>query len=204
MFGRNRGYTNCLDSYCLVASLIPVWLLLQPRGYLGGFFLYSVLAVGVIGIFFGDFTIKQAAFKIWDSGKSTCSLFPFLFVTIVCGACSGFHCLVYSGTTAKQIDKESHLAPIGYGAMLCEAFVALVTLVTVMMWAPEEVAGLKPGSIYGKGIGEFLTMIVSKKYLLLATTFGAMAFSTFVFDTFYVSTRLGRYLLQELYLSGPL
>ena len=92
--------------YCVVASLVPVWLLLQPRGYLGGFVLYTALTVGVIGIFFGDYTIQQDAFKNWDVGGMTGTLFPFLFVTIACGACSGFHGLVCSGTTSKQIDKE--------------------------------------------------------------------------------------------------
>lgn len=186
-------------AYCLISSLMPVWLLLQPRGYLGGFFLYTVIAVGLMGIFFGDYEIKQLAFKTWDSGNMAQSLFPFLFVTIACGACSGFHGLVCSGTTAKQIDLESHMTGVGYGAMLCEAFVAFIALATVMIWAPADIAGLKPGTIYGKGIGEFLTILVGKEHLLLATTFGAMAFSTFVFDTLDVSTRLGRYLVQELF-----
>jgi carbon starvation protein len=185
--------------YCLVASLLPVWLLLQPRGYLGGFFLYTVLAIGLMGIFFGNYEIKQEAFKNWDSGKTAGSLFPFLFVTIACGACSGFHGLVCSGTTSKQVAQESHTRAIGYGAMLCEAFVALIALVCVMIWSPEEIAGLKPGTIYGKSIGEFLSLLVGKEYLPLAITFGAMAFSTFVFDTLDMSTRLGRYLLQELF-----
>jgi carbon starvation protein len=128
----------------------------------------------------------------------TGSLFPFLFVTIACGACSGFHGLVCSGTTSKQIDKESHLHPVGYGAMLAEGFVALISLGIIMMMAPSEVTGLKPGSIYGRGIGEFLTLIIGKEHLPFAMTFGAMAFSTFVFDTLDVSTRLGRYLVEEL------
>ncbi len=185
--------------YCFIASLMPVWLLLQPRGYLGGFFLYSVLAIGVVGIFFGNFEIKQLAFKGFETGNFAGSMFPFLFVTIACGACSGFHGLVCSGTTAKQIDRESHTHAVGYGAMLCEAFVAVVALGTVMIWAPEDIVGLKPGAIYGKGIGEFLSLIVGKENLHLAITFGAMAFSTFVFDTLDVTTRLGRYLLQELF-----
>lgn len=185
--------------YCFVASLMPVWLLLQPRGYLGGFFLYSVLILGVIGLFFGGYEVKQEAFKGWDSGKVAGSLFPFLFVTIACGACSGFHGLVCSGTTSKQIDRESHMHSIGYGAMLCEGFVALIALVTIMIWSPVEIAGLKPGTIYGKGIGEFLGLIIGKDHLQLAVTFGAMAFSTFVFDTLDVTTRLGRYLIQELF-----
>lgn len=185
--------------YCFVASLLPVWLLLQPRGYLGGFFLYAVLAVGLVGIFFGNFEIKQIPIKDFSGASFSTSMFPFLFVTIACGACSGFHGLVCSGTTAKQVDKESHTHAIGYGAMLCEALVAVIALSTVIIFAPEEVSGLKAGAIYGKGIGEFLSIFVGKEYLHLAITFGAMAFSTFVFDTLDVTTRLGRYLLQELF-----
>ncbi|MGI8883629.1 MAG: carbon starvation CstA family protein, partial [Pyrinomonadaceae bacterium] len=101
--------------YCIAASLVPVWALLQPRGYLGGFVLYTAIAVGVIGIFFGGYEIQQPSFKSWDIGGMTGTLFPFLFVTIACGACSGFHGLVCSGTTSKQIDKESHTKSVGYG-----------------------------------------------------------------------------------------
>jgi carbon starvation protein len=184
--------------YCAVASLVPVWSLLQPRGYLGGFVLYAALALGVIGVFFGGYEIQQDAFKSWDVGGMTGTLFPFLFVTIACGACSGFHGLVCSGTTSKQVDRESHVQPVGYGAMLAEAFVALIALVTVMIVLPEDLKGLAPGTIYGNGIGEFLSLIIGRENLPFAVTFGAMAFSTFVFDTIDVSTRLGRYLLQEL------
>lgn len=191
--------------YCAIASLIPVWLLLQPRGYLGGYVLYCVLAVGIVGLFFSGKPVAQPAFTGLHFDKMTGSLFPFLFVTIACGACSGFHGLVCSGTTSKQIDKETHLHPVGYGAMLAEGFVALVSLGIIMMMTPEEVTGMKPGSIYGKGIGEFLTLIIGKEHLPFAMTFGAMAFSTFVFDTLDVSTRLGRYLIEELTgLSGKL
>lgn len=184
--------------YCALASMLPVWLLLQPRGYLGGYVLYCVLFLGIVGLFFGERTIQQPAFTGFHFDKMAGSLFPFLFVTIACGACSGFHGLVCSGTTSKQIDKETHLHPVGYGAMLAEGFVALISLSIIMMMAPSEVIGLKPGSIYGRGIGEFLTLIIGKENLPFAITFGAMAFSTFVFDTLDVSTRLGRYLLEEL------
>jgi carbon starvation protein len=186
-------------AYCCVASMVPVWSLLQPRGYLGGFVLYFALALGVIGIFFGGYDIQQAAFKGFDSGKATGLLFPFLFVTIACGACSGFHGLVCSGTTSKQIDKETHIRAVGYGGMLAEAFVALIAMVTVMIVAQKDLTGLKPGTIYGNGIGGFLTLIIGEKYRNFAITFGAMAFSTFVFDTVDVSTRLGRYIFQELF-----
>jgi carbon starvation protein len=185
-------------AYCGLASMAPVWLLLQPRGYLGGFVLYGALALGVFGIFFGGYEIAMPAFKGWDAGGATGTLMPFLFVTIACGACSGFHGLVCSGTTSKQVDRESHMHSIGYGAMLAEGFVAFIALAIVMIAGSEKIAGLKPGTIYGNGIGEFLTLIIGKEHLPFAITFGAMAFATFVFDTLDVSARLGRYLLQEL------
>jgi carbon starvation protein len=185
--------------YCIIASLVPVWALLQPRGYLGGFVLYTAIAVGVVGIFFGGYEIQQPSFVSWDIGGMTGMLFPFLFVTIACGACSGFHGLVCSGTTSKQIDKESHTRSVGYGAMLAEGFVAFIALVTIMIVASEAVKGVSPGKIYGNGIGEFLTILIGKENLPFAITFGAMAFSTFVFDTLDVSLRLGRYIIQELF-----
>ncbi len=186
-------------AYCFVASLTPVWALLQPRGYLGGFVLYLALFAGTVGIFFGDFSIEQEAFKTWHATGPTGALFPFLFVTIACGACSGFHGLVCSGTTSKQIERESHTQPIGYGAMLLEGFVALIALATVMTVSSESIQGMAPGAIYGAGLGRFLTVLIGPENLLFATTFGSMAFSTFVFDTLDVSTRLGRYTLQELF-----
>lgn len=185
--------------YCAVASVVPVWSLLQPRGYLGGFILFLALFLGVVGVFFGGYEVRQPMFNSWDTGGMTGTLFPFLFVTIACGACSGFHGLVCSGTTSKQVDRESHMQPIGYGAMLAEGFVALIALVTIMILSPAETRGLKPGTIYGNGIGHFLSLLIGKEHLPFAITFGAMAFSTFVFDTLDVCTRLGRYILQELF-----
>ena len=196
-----RAWGLCIVAYCFVASLVPIWLLLQPRGYLGGFVLYMALAVGVIGVFSGRFPLQQPAFRDWTAvatdGART-PLWPFLFVTIACGACSGFHGLVCSGTTSKQIVRERHCRPVGYGGMLLEAFVALIALSTILVLAPGEVRG-SPARIYGDGIGRYLTMVLGPERLVFATTFGAMAFSTFVFDTLDVGTRLGRYLLQELF-----
>jgi carbon starvation protein len=185
--------------YCVVASLIPVWSLLQPRGYLGGFILYGVLAIGVFGIFLGGYDIRMPA----TTGAPLLSLdgapvFPFLFVTIACGACSGFHGLVCSGTTSKQIDKESHCTTVGYGAMLLEGLVALVALATVMILPLSQAKDAPPSVLYGNGIALFLTKIIGPEHLRFAQVFGTMAFSTFVFDTLDVATRLGRYILQEL------
>ena len=186
--------------YCGVASVVPVWSLLQPRGYLGGFVLYSALAVGVIGVIFGGYAIQQPAFKSWTAPGIAGTLFPFLFVTIACGACSGFHGLVCSGTTSKQIDRERDIKPVGFGAMLAEGFVALIALVTVMIVAQGSIKpGTAPGTIYGNGIGNFLSLLIGPQNLQFAVTFGAMAFSTFVFDTLDVCTRLGRYIVQELF-----
>ncbi len=184
--------------YCAIGTVVPVWLLLQPRGFLGGFILYFALIVGLIGIFFGGYEIQQPAFKGWVAEATGAHLFPFLFVTIACGACSGFHGLVCSGTTSKQIDRETHVHPIGYGAMLAEGFVAFIALAVIMVMTTQDIQGLKPGTIYGNGIGQFLTIVIGKEHLNLAITLGAMAFSTFVFDTLDVSARLGRYLVQEL------
>jgi len=197
VFG-HRTWAILILAYCCVASVVPVWALLQPRGYLGGFVLYSALAIGVLGVFFGGYDIRQPAFRAWHAPGATGALFPFLFVTIACGACSGFHGLVCSGTTSKQVERESHLRPIGYGAMLAEGFVALIALVTVMIATNDELKGLAPGTIYGNGIGHFLTLVLGKERLPFAITFGAMAFSTFVFDTLDVCMRLGRYIVQEL------
>jgi carbon starvation protein len=190
------GWVWSILIYCLIASMLPVWLLLQPRGYLGGFVLYLALAVGVIGIFSGRFEIQQPAFKAASGPKMESLMFPFLFVTIACGACSGFHGLVCSGTTSKQIAKESHCHPVGYGAMLLEGFVALIALSTVMVAVDPKGA---PGAIYGRGIGEYLVVLIGPENRLFAVVFGSMVFSTFVFDTLDVATRLSRYLLQEIF-----
>jgi len=195
-----REWTILLLVYCAAASMTPMWLLMQPRGYLGGFVLYGALAVGVIGIFFGGFSIEQPAWKGFSAPGDTGLLFPFLFVTIACGACSGFHGLVCSGTTSKQIDKETHCHPIGYGAMLLEAFVALIALATVMIVSVGDAKGAGPGKLYAQGLGRFITVIIgdTPQHRMIATTFGAMALSTFIFDTLDSATRLGRYVLQEL------
>jgi carbon starvation protein len=187
-------------AYCAVASVIPVWTLLQPRGYLGGFILYAVLAIGVWGVLFGGFDVRLPQTQdVPLAGLGTTSMLPFLFVTIACGACSGFHGLVCSGTTSKQIDKESHCRTVGYGAMLLEGLVAVIALATVMILTREEAAAAGgPPAIYGKGVARFLCSIVGEEHLLFATVFGTMAFSTFVFDTLDVATRLGRFILQEL------
>jgi carbon starvation protein len=186
-----------LLGYCLVAAVMPMWLLLQPRGHLGGIFLYAVLAGGALGLLFGGKTAEYPAFIGWTTAKGE-TLFPVLFVTIACGACSGFHALIASGTTSKQLRRETDAKAIGYGAMLLEALVAIVSLCCVMMLAKNSplLGNPQPNFIYATGIGSFLSVIGVPAAFGIA--FGLMAFTTFVYDTLDVCTRLGRYIVQEL------
>ncbi len=182
--------------YCFIASIIPVWLLLQSRGYLGGFFLYAALAAGVFGLFFGGHSIEYPAFLGFFNSEGI-PLFPILFVTIACGACSGFHGLVSSGTTSKQIEKEKDCRPIGYGSMLLEGLVAIIALATVMLFPfGAEELNQPPGQIYANGLAHFVQQLgINREFAL---TFALLAFATFIYDTLDVATRLGRYILQEL------
>jgi carbon starvation protein len=183
--------------YCFIASIVPVWILLQPRGHLGGYFLYIALAGGAAGLLLGANPIQFPAFRGWRSPDGQ-TLFPVLFITIACGACSGFHSLIASGTTSKQLRIETDAKPVGYGAMLLEAMVAIVSLCCVMMLAPdpELLKSPKPNFIYAQGVGNFLQ--VFHVPMPLAISFALMAFTTFVYDTLDVCTRLGRFIIQEL------
>lgn len=184
-------------SYCFIASVLPVWLLLQPRGYLGGIFLYLSLIGGVIGLALGGMKVNYPAFTGWESASGM-PLFPMLFVTVACGACSGFHGLVSSGTTSKQVAKESDCRPIGYGGMLLEGMVALIALSTVMILAPGDPAmKMSPDRIYAQGLASFVQKVgLDARF---AMSFVLLAFSIFIFDTLDVATRLGRIILQELF-----
>jgi carbon starvation protein len=182
--------------YCLIASVTPVWLLLQPRGYLGGFFLYATLAAGVLGLFIGGEKIAYPAF-LGFTAPNGLPLFPLLFVTVACGACSGFHGIVCSGTTSKQIAKEPDCQMVGYGGMLLEALVAFIALATVMILAKgSELTGASPDRIYAEGLSRFVQHLgIPREF---ARSFTLLAFTTFIYDTLDVATRLTRHLFQEL------
>jgi carbon starvation protein len=185
--------------YCFVASIIPMWLLLQPRGYLGGWLLYLTIIIGLAGALLGGFRIEYPALNISGLRSVTNGklLFPFLFITIACGACSGFHALVSSGTTSKQLNKESDAFCIGYGAMLLEGLVAVLALATVMMIpADSPQLASDPNLIYANGLASYLGLLGVG--FNVAFPFALLAFSTFVYDTLDVSTRLARYIFQEL------
>ncbi|MDA0834033.1 MAG: carbon starvation protein A [Planctomycetota bacterium] len=199
-----RVWNVSLLVYCVIASVMPMWLLLQPRGHLGGYFLYIALAAGMLGVIFGGKEIAYPAFRGWSvtaADGSTLTLFPLMFIMIACGACSGFHSIIASGTTSKQLRTEPDARVIGYGAMLLEAMVAVVSLCCVMMLTPDTglLAGKTPppNYIYAQGIGSFMQVIGVPA--AFGVSFGLMAFTTFVYDTLDVCTRLGRYILQELF-----
>ena len=121
-----------------------------------------------------------------------------LFITIACGACSGFHSLIASGTTSKQLRTETDAKPVAYGSMLLEAMVAMISLCCVMMFAQNspELTGKAPNQIYSAGIAKFLEVMHVDPGFAIA--FALMAFTTFVYDTLDVCTRLGRFIIQEL------
>jgi len=193
-----KGWDVVLLGYCFLAAVIPVWLLLQPRGYLGGWLLYLVIAAGLGGALFGRIPLAYPALNLQGlaSALNGKPLLPLLFITIACGACSGFHGIVASGTTSKQLARERDARPVGYGAMLLEALVAVLALATVMALAPGSPA-LKedPNLIYARGIARYLGLAGISP--VLALSFALLAFSTFVYDTLDVCTRLARYILQE-------
>src|SRR5690606_3542423 len=196
-----KAWGVILLAYCLVAGVLPVWLLLQPRGQLGGYFLYAALLAGGLGLALGGATIEYPMFRGWEvsTATGTSALFPVLFITIACGACSGFHSLIASGTTSKQLRRETDARLVGYGTMLMEAMVAVVSLCCIMMLPinhPSLAGGAKPNLLYALGIGRFLeTLGIPATF---AVSFGLMAFTTFVYDTLDICTRLGRYIIQEL------
>ncbi len=204
--GLIKRWDQALLVYCFIASITPMWILLQPRGVIGAAFLYATLVFGIVGTLVGgimgaeSLKITWPAFSGFYANATTAPamagawLFPFLFITIACGACSGFHSIVASGTTSKQVRTESDIKPIAYGAMLLEAMVAIFALSCVMVMVPGTTG--KPDGIYARGIGNFMHLLgIDMKF---AISFGLLAFSSFVFDTLDVCTRLGRYVLQEI------
>lgn len=192
-----RSWSMVLLIYAFVAAISPVWLLLQPRDYLSSFLLYGSVLGAFIGILIGGFSPEYPAFTTWaDIDRGT--LFPILFITIACGACSGFHAIVASGTTSKQLNKESDALKIGYGAMLLEGIVAVIALFTVAMLVKgDPLIKQAPLMIYGAGLGNFLAALGLP--FKIGESFGILAVSTFLLTTLDTSTRLGRYIFEELF-----
>jgi carbon starvation protein len=189
--------------YCFFAALSPMWLLMQPRGALGGYFLYVIVIVGVLGVVVGglsgNVTIAAPAISsanLFSFNGTTPPLLPVLFITIACGACSGFHSIVASGTTSKQLDRETDAKPVAYGGMLLESFLACLSLATVMILAKPTG---RPDLTYADGVAVFMNQATFGLVSIdIARQFGLLCFATFVFDTLDACTRLARYVLMEL------
>jgi len=189
-----------LLGYCLVASITPVWILLQPRDYLSSFLLFACLGGGslglVIGGFGGNLPIQYSMYRGFvDTEFHLGPLFPALFITIACGAVSGFHSIVASGTTSKQLDNERSAKPIAYGSMLVEGGLAIVALATVMLLSRYE--GGTPIAVFAAGIGKLFASFGFPEGA--ATTFGLLAVSTFLLTTLDTCTRLARFIFQEFF-----
>lgn len=198
--------------YVMAASLLPVWMLLQPRDYLSSFLLYGMMIIAMIGILFSGAKVDLPAFTGWAGINGNSSLFPTLFITVACGAVSGFHSLIGSGTTSKQLDSEKDAKVIGYGAMIVESALAIIALISIgVVFKETNIGGgekfllTAPPTIFAGGVA---TMV--------ATTFGGVAdFSNPVYDTTYTlltlavsvfaltsldsGTRLARYMFAELF-----
>lgn len=213
MFGLSptKTWDVLLLGYCFVASIVPVWALLQPRGFLGGYFLTVTIAAAFLGIVVGSFfggvpEVKYPAFTSFaplDAQGVPMPIFPILFVTIACGACSGFHSIISSGTSSKQLRVESDARPVAIGSMLLEGFVAVISLSCVMILDKSEATG-SADQIFARGVSVFIARLAqmvnidfetAKGYLF---NFSLLAFATFIYDTLDVCTRLGRYVLQEV------
>ncbi|MEZ4815922.1 MAG: carbon starvation protein A [Bdellovibrionota bacterium] len=194
--------------YCFVASITPVWALLQPRDFLSSFLLYGAILGGAIGIVLGVFQGNTALTAHWPAVVMESELknigiaplgmiFPVLFITIACGACSGFHSLVSAGTTARQVKSESDAFKIGYGAMLIEGLVAVISLTTVIILSFQKESFGSPLSVFANGIGNFLSSLGLSQST--GTHFAYLAISTFLLTTLDTCTRISRYIIQDIF-----
>jgi carbon starvation protein len=184
-----------LVGYIFLASILPVWLLLQPRDYLASYFLYFAVIIGSIGMIMGKgegFDVVLPAFKGFTAGNQY--LWPMLFVVVACGAISGFHSLVGSGTTSKRLRRESDSVVVGYGSMLLEGLVGVIAVGTIMISGVIAEGG--PTMTYAQGFGKFAAILgIDPK---VGVSLGLLAMNSFLLTSLDTATRLTRYQIQEL------
>jgi carbon starvation protein len=196
--GAKDTWLGILLVYCLCAAVMPVYLLLQPRDYLSSFLLYACLAMAGVGLLLaggsGGVAITWPFFSGWTHPVQG-FLFPVLFVTVACGAVSGFHSLVASGTTAKQLNNERGAKSVAFGAMLVEGVLAVIAVSAVMIMKPGDTVG-QPVIVFASALGRFGEALGLP--LTLGTNFGKLAISTFLLTTLDTCTRLARFILDEL------
>ena len=192
--------------YIAVASVTPVWILLQPRDYLSSFLLYGMIILAIVGIIGAHPTVDMPAFtgfydNLKPSGTSLGYMFPALFVTIACGAVSGFHSLVGSGTTAKQLDQEKDAKPIAYGGMLIECALALISVCAVgYIWAQYKSGETTtPTVVFATGLASMFSKVFGDGCYNVVYSMLILAVSAFCLTSVDTATRLARYMFQELF-----
>ncbi len=196
--------------YIMAASLLPVWMLLQPRDYLSSFLLYGMMALAFVGIIGSGMKVELPAFTGWTASSGT--LFPTLFITVACGAVSGFHSLIGSGTTSKQLNSEKDAKVIGYGAMIVESALAIIALIAIgVVYKETNIGGgdkfllTAPPTIFAGGVAtmvatmtggvaDFTNPVYDTVYTLLT-----LAVSVFALTSLDSGTRLARYMFAELF-----
>lgn len=201
----NTTWMIVVGIYIAIASVTPVWILLQPRDYLSSFLLYAMMAVALFGVIVAHPNIDSSAFPAFagfavDNGNGTQYLFPILFTTVACGAISGFHSLVSSGTTSKQLDKEKDARPIAYGGMLLECVLAVLTVCAI---AYARVTGHTGGAtdIFAGGLAAMVATIPAlAPYENVFYTLLVLAYSAFCLTSLDTATRLARFMFQEFWL----
>ncbi|UCE67277.1 MAG: carbon starvation protein A [Candidatus Zixiibacteriota bacterium] len=201
--------------YALLASVIPVWVLLQPRDYISSWLLYLGLGIGFLGLIVAAPKIQAPALVTFNSPAQG-PIWPMLFVLIACGAVSGFHCLVSGGTTSKQLARESLGKRIGYGSMILEAVLAIMVVMiasSALNWDPSAAksefglqylmkstaAGGGGGPIvaFATGFGKIVGNLPGVS-LVVGIYFGMLMLNAFVITTLDTATRLGRFILAEV------
>ena len=195
MFASRTTWLYMTYAYCFIASILPMWLLIQPRDYLSVFLLLGMILAGVVGIIVGNPTLNMPAFTGFTVANKP--LFPILFITIACGAVSGFHSLVSSGTSSKTVSNEKDMLTIGYGSMLIESTLGVVSLVIACSVAVNgALPKATPFAIFGSAIGGYFTMFGIPK--MISTCIVTMCVSALAMTTIDAVTRIGRMSLQEM------
>lgn len=193
-----------LLGYAFLASVTPVGLLLQPRDYLNSFLLYGMIIAAVLGVIVANPEIQMSN-EIHVTDENLGYVFPVLFVTIACGAISGFHSLVASGTTSKQLDKVSDAKVVGFGGMLIESFLAIISVSAVVVLTRSEymdrLATDGPVSLFSTGLGRMISTLGFPEEFAIG--FLALTVSAFALTTLDTCTRLARFTLQEYFEDLP-
>jgi len=201
-----------ISIYVIFAAGVPVWLILQPRDFVNVQILYAGIAAMLVGLFIGGFqgmTLQMPSLAIGEGAAKMGLLWPMLFITVACGAISGFHSLVATGTTSKQLAREGHARAIGFNGMLLESLMAVCAMLVVaaMLSQGKYMDIIYPTAVGAKG-NQILAFALSVGLLLYktlglsvayGTVFGILLLEGFVVTTLDSAVRLNRYLFEELW-----